>query len=69
MDNMYDVYDTPEKIAFDIKIQYALSMRGKYLKQCLTQLEKYDLLDSMTRKIVLDSYGDYGRELEKILRG
>lgn len=59
---------TPEQIAFDIRARYAIQLRGKYVKQGLVELEKYGLLDSMTRKIFLDAFGDYGRELEKTLR-
>jgi hypothetical protein len=63
------VLDSPERIAFDIKARYAIALRGKYVKQSLENLEAHDLLDPVTRKIVLDAWGDYGRQLEIILRG
>ena len=51
------------------KIILIRNLTGKYAKQSLNQLEAMELPEELfraVRKIVLDGYADYKREIEKI---
>lgn len=48
------------------KDKYIVKLSGKYSKKALTRLEELDLLTPDIRKIVLDSFADYAREIETI---
>jgi len=43
------------------------NIRGKYIKELLLRLEKYGLLTSQLRKILLDTINDYAREVNELL--
>lgn len=48
------------------KEKYIVKLSGKYAKKALTLLEEMDLLTPDIRKVVLDTFADYAREIEKI---
>lgn len=43
------------------------NLRGKYIKRLLSQLEPLDVIDIVTRKIILDALNDYARDVNKEL--
>ncbi len=47
--------------------QVIYNLRGKYIKQTLARLEEGDKMSQDVRKIVLDGFNDYCRELTKEL--
>lgn len=50
------------------EIQKALeNLRGKYIKQILSNLERDSILNPDIRKIVLDGINDYARDVFKEL--
>ena len=53
--------------ASDIRLQTAVGLSGKYSKQALSRLEEANQLNPTVRKAILDAFGDYRRELEKLL--
>lgn len=53
--------------AGDIRFQTAIGLSGKYSKQALSRLEESAMLNPVVRKIILDAFNDYRRELEKLL--
>jgi hypothetical protein len=53
--------------ASDIRFQTAIGLSGKYSKQALSRLEESAMLTPPVRKAILDAFGDYRRELEKLL--
>jgi len=44
-----------------------MSLSGKYSKQALSRLEGSNELTPAVRKAILDAFGDYRRDLEKLL--
>ena len=55
--------------ASDIRLHTAINLSGKYSKQALSRLEESSNLNPTVRKIILDAFNDYRRELEKLLLG
>ena len=53
--------------ASDMRLQSAVSLSGKYSKQALSRLEETKSLTPAVRKVILDAFGDYRRDLEKLL--
>jgi hypothetical protein len=53
--------------ASDIRLGTAISLSGKYSKQALSRLEESKALTPAVRKAILDAFGDYRRDLEKLL--
>ena len=51
----------------EVSVSFAISLAGKYSKQVLERLEAKELLTKEIRKDVLDGFGDYRRELERLL--
>lgn len=43
------------------------ALRGKYIKQTLTRCESSGTLNTVTRKHILDGFGDYAREVQELL--
>lgn len=41
--------------------------KGKHVKATLSQLERLDKLDSATRKIVLDGFNNFNRQILRLL--
>lgn len=41
--------------------------KGKYIKSTLALLEKNDNLDPATRKIVLDGFNNFHRQIQRLL--
>ena len=58
---------TPYDIADDIRFRQAVALSGKFSKQALARLEAQGLLTKEIRKVILDAFGDYRRELEEML--
>lgn len=48
-------------------ILYCCRLSGKYSKKTLEQLEALKILTPDLRKIILDNFGDYAREIGRIL--
>ena len=51
----------------EVGVSFAISLAGKYSKQVLERLEAKELLTKEIRKDILDGFGDYRRELERLL--
>jgi hypothetical protein len=51
----------------EVSVSFAISLAGKYSKQVLERLEAKELLTKEIRKDILDGFGDYRRELERLL--
>ncbi len=49
----------------DEVVRYMQHLKGKYVKQTLTALEKSGKLDSETRKAVLDNFNEFSRSIYK----
>jgi hypothetical protein len=58
---------TPYDIADDMRLRQAISLSGKYSKQALARLEAQGILTKEIRKVILDAFGDYRRDLEQML--
>ena len=41
--------------------------KGKHVKTALMQLERIDKLDATTRKIILDGFNDFNRQILRLL--
>ena len=58
---------TPYDIAHDMQARMAIQLSGKYVKQALTALEVSGTLTPDIRKVILDAFNDYKRDLERLL--
>lgn len=43
------------------------NLRGKYIKKLLNELERLDVLDIIVRKVTLDAFNDYARDVAKVV--
>lgn len=46
--------------------KYICNLSGKYSKRALMKLEELGVLTTDIRKVILDAFNDYRREIEKI---
>lgn len=51
----------------DLTEKEIVNLKGKHIKGVLTRLERYGTVSRDTRKIILDEFNDYTREILRYL--